>query len=396
MPKRPVSAPARRRRSLKIGLMGTRGIPANYGGFETFYEQLAPRLSARGHRVAVYNRPHVVGHRDLETYRGVRLHHISSIRTKHLDTLTHTTASVLHGALQRFDIVYVCGVGNTPVAWVPRLFGARVVLNVDSADWKRSKWGPLASTYLRAVERMTAVVANTVIADNPVIRDRYIEGHGIDAVYVPYGATFTRDEGTEALEAFGLSRRRYVLWVGRLEPETRVEELIEAFARARPDGMHLVILGDAPFAQAYREKLHALADDGVVFTGYQYGAAYRQLTTYALAYVQTSPTSGTSPALLEQMAAGNAVIVRGTDTNRAVIAGAGLAYAPDDPVDGLAECLRTVFTDPDRVEELRAHARRRADLDFNWDHITDRYEEMFLRLARPRRVRHPNQEGDRS
>ena len=199
------SAPAHTRKpSLRIGLMGTRGIPANYGGFETFYEQLAPRLAARGHRVAVYNRPHVVGHRELDTYRGVRLHHIPSIRTKHLDTVTHTTASVLHGALQRFDIVYICGVGNTPVAWVPRLFGARVVLNVDSADWKRSKWGTFASTYLRFVERMTGVIANTVIADNPAIRDRYLEGHGIDAVYVPYGATFTRDEGVEALEAFGL------------------------------------------------------------------------------------------------------------------------------------------------------------------------------------------------
>ena len=134
----------------------------------------------------------------------------------------------------------------------------------------------------------------------------------------------------------------------------------------------------------------------MVFTGYQYGPAYRQLTTHALAYVQTSPTSGTSPALLEQMAAGNAVIVRGTDTNSAVIADAGLAYAPDDPIDGLAACLGTIFSDPDRAAELRTLAARRADLDYNWDHITDQYEEMFLRLAGPRRGRHRHQEEDRS
>jgi glycosyltransferase involved in cell wall biosynthesis len=370
-------------RPLRIGLMGTRGIPASYGGFETFYEHLAPRLAARGHHVAVYNRPHVTGHTDLAWYRGVRLHHIPSIRTKHLDTISHTTISVLHGALQRFDIVYVCGVGNTSLAWVPRLFGAAVVLNVDSADWKRAKWGGIASRYLRGVERLTAVAANVVVADNPVIRDRYLVQYGIEAVYSPYGASFTPDAGTEALDTFGLVPDRYVLWVGRLEPETRVEELIAAFRLALPNEMRLVIVGDAPFAGGYRDRLHGLGGPDVIFTGYQYGAAYRQLTTHAFAYVQTSPTSGTSPALLEQMAAGNAVIVRGTETNRAVIADAGLSYDPEDPVDGLADCLR-LLQDAPRRAVLRSHAQARAEREYNWDRITDDYEVMFTRFARRR------------
>ena len=373
---------------LRIGLMGTRGIPARYGGFETFYEHLGPRLAARGHDVSVYNRPHVTGHRELSDYRGVRLHHLPSIPTKHLDTISHTVLSVFHGATQRFDIVYICGVGNAPVAWVPRLFGARVVLNVDSADWMRTKWGPLAARYLRLTERFAGVAATVVVADNPAIRDRYVREHGIAAVYVPYGAELDRDDSESTLTQFNLVPQRYVLWVGRLEPETRVEELIEAFSKVRPEGFRLVILGDAPFATEYRARLHALASEDVVFTGYQFGAAYRQLATHAFAYVQTSPTSGTSPALLEQMAIGNAVIVRGTDTNRAVIADAGLSYPVDDPVSGLAEGLAVLFERPERVNELRALARDRARTEFDWDRITDLYEDMFLRLAPRKTVRH--------
>lgn len=138
---------------MRVALLGTRGIPANYGGFETFYENLAPRLVERGHEVAVYNRPHVVGHRNLRQYRGVDLVHLPSIPAKHLDTITHTAVSVVRALPARYDIVYVCGVGNTPLVWIPRLSGAQVVLNVDSADWRRAKWGAIPRAYLRQMER---------------------------------------------------------------------------------------------------------------------------------------------------------------------------------------------------------------------------------------------------
>jgi glycosyltransferase involved in cell wall biosynthesis len=362
--------------------MGTRGIPANYGGFETFYENLGPRLAARGHDVTVYNRPRQTGHRELRTYKGVRLAHMASVPTKHLDTITHTAASVLHGLTRGYDIVYVCGVGNTPLVWIPRLAGARVVLNVDSADWKRAKWGPLAAGYLRATERWAARLANVIVADNQAIQERYRTEHGAAAEFVPYGANVLRDESTEALARFSLEPRRYVLWVGRLEPETRVEEVIQAFnALRRPPGLRLVILGDAPFADAYKARLRALATPDVVFTGYCFGEAYRQLGCHAFAYVQPSPTSGTSPALLDQMAFGNAVVVRGTPTNSEVVADAGLTYDPEDPVTGLAAALQRLLDDPALTARLREAAVRRVESTYSWDRITDRYEALFASLC---------------
>lgn len=365
---------------MRIALMGTRGIPANYGGFETFYENLGPRLAARGHAVTVYNRPHAIGRHAQGTYRGVRLIYLPSIRTKHLDTITHTLASVIHGLGQRYDIVYICGVGNTPVAWVPRVARAVVVLNVDSSDWKRRKWGSMAATYLRATERFAARAASVIVADNRVIQARYREVYRTQALYFPYGANIVEAAGTETLEAYGLVPRGYVLWVGRLEPETRVEELIQAFTAMRHPELRLVIVGDAPFAVGYRESLAALATDRVVFTGYQFGEAYRQLSFHAFAYVQTSPTSGTSPALLDQMAAGGAVVVRGTPTNLEVIADGGLSYDPDDPVEGLAACLTRLTTDADLRSRLAKAARERVAAAFSWDRITDDYERLFREL----------------
>lgn len=361
--------------------MGTRGIPANYGGFETFYDNLAVRLAARGHDVTAYNRRHGVAEPRRRRYAGVRLVPLPSIRTKHLDTITHTALSVLHGLTQRYDIVYICGVGNAPVGWVPRLTGAKVVFNVDSADWKRDKWGGVASRYLRATERLAGRVADVVIADNDTIRQRYDDAYGTDALFIPYGANTGRVESVSALERYDLTPGRYILWVGRLEPETTIEDLFAAFARLDDPGLRLVVVGDAPYADEFKQTLRRIAPEQAVFTGYVYGDAYRELGSHALAYVQTSPTSGTSPAVLDQMGMANAVIVRGTPSNLEVIGDTGLSYEPEHAVDGLEQALRRVLDDPALRESLGRAAEQRVIDHYGWDAIVDRYEALFQLLV---------------
>lgn len=365
---------------MRIALMGTRGIPANYGGFETFYENLGPGLAARGHDVTVYIRPHAVGKFAGRLYQGVHLVSLPSVKSKHLETITHTLGSVLHGLTRRYDVVYFCGVGNTPLVWIPRLRRARVVLNVDSSDWTRKKWGRIAAIYLRATERFAARAADVIVADSQVIQARYRADYAADAQFFPYGANLVDAAGTTTLERYGLRPRGYILWVGRLEPEARVEELIRAFVSLGPTGHKLVIVGDSPYAGDYRQTLESLATADIVFTGYQFGDAYRELGFHAFAYVQTSPTSGTSPALLDQMAAGGAVIARGTPTNVEVIGDTGLAYDPKNGVADLAAVLRRVIADPGLADRLRSAARRRVATVYSWDRIIDDYERLFTEL----------------
>lgn len=367
--------------------MGTRGIPAHYGGFETFYENLAPRLVDRGHDVTVYTRPWSVGRQ--RRYAGTRLIPLPSVRTKHLDTISHTSLSVLHGLTQRYDVVLICGPGNAPVAWIPRLAGTSVVLNVDGSDAKRAKWGRLASSYLRTAERLSASLATVIVADNRAVQQRFRSDYGVDATFIPYGANIGRTEARAALDRLGLDARGYVLWVGRLEPETRVEELITAYQRLRDPAMKLVIVGDAPFADAYRARLREMSGPDVIFAGYAFGDDYAQLSSHAFAYVQTSPTSGTSPALLDQMGFGNAVIGRGTPTIREVIDDAGVVFDPDDAVPSLTEAMRRLIDDPASVDALRAASVERVRRAYSWDAVTDSYENLFYGLVDRERPRQP-------
>jgi len=365
---------------MKIAFLGSRGIPARYSGFETFYEQLATRLVKWGHDVTVYNRARfikdVVGN-----YEGVRIVSLPSIPTKHLDTITHTFLSTCHALFGKYDIVYYCIVGNSPLVWIPRLFGARTLLNVDGEDWAREKWSGFARWYQKRCERVAARSATVIIADAEAIRNRYRRTLNVDSVFVPYGANILCDEGTEALEKWGLSSRRYMLFVGRLVPENAIEMLIRVYRSIQTD-MKLVILGDAPYVAAYKRRLRELADERVVFTGYAFGRDYAQLSSHAYLYVHPSSIEGTRPALLDQMGFGNCVVVRGSEANREVTADCGYVFRDDDPAARLKEALVGLLEDRGQVEAYRARVHSRIETYYNWDWVTAFYEDLFARLLK--------------
>lgn len=365
---------------MKVAFLGSRGIPARYSGFETFYEQLAVRLAARGHEVTVYNRSHFIPDVRGE-WSGVRLVSLPAIRTKHLETITHTLLSSLHALTQGYDIVYYCIVGNSPLVWLPRLSGARTLLNVDGQDWAREKWTGFARWYQRRCERIAGRTADVVISDAHVIRDRYRASYGIETVFAPYGAMIRHEPGTAVLDRWGLKPRGYILYVGRFVPENAIDLLITAFRGVRTD-MKLVIIGDAPYADGYRESLMAMADDRVVFTGYAFGREYLQLSSHAFCTVQPSAVDGTRPAILDQLGFGNAVVVRDTPANMEVVGDCGVTFAHSRPEASLRETLQRLADDPSDVERLRGCARQRIERYYNWDWITDFYEDCFRRLRR--------------
>src|SRR5438105_3697783 len=150
---------------MRIGFVGTRGVPATYSGFETFVEHTGARLAARGHEVTVYCRNH---HSSIHqsNYRGMRLVYLGGIATKHLDTISHTAVACLHAATQHYEIVVMCISGNSPLTLIPRLTGSRVVLNVDGSDWRRRKWGTMAQRYIRASERLATRLPHATVTDS--------------------------------------------------------------------------------------------------------------------------------------------------------------------------------------------------------------------------------------
>jgi glycosyltransferase involved in cell wall biosynthesis len=362
-----------------IAILGTRGVPASYSGFETCAEELGARLVARGHRVTVYCRvPHVT-HPGAE-YRGMRLVKLPTIRTKHLDTMAHTLVSALHAMTQRYDVALFFNVGVSVLCWIPRVAGQRVALNVDGLDWKRRKWGRAARGYLRQCEWWAARLPHRMITDSRRVQEYYRARHGADSSYIAYGAEPATVPPGPHLARFGLQPGRYVLFVGRLVPENCAHHLIDAWRGIAGD-LRCVVVGDAPYAETYIRELRAGADPRVVFTGYLFGAGYRELLSNAYCFVETSEVGGTHPAVLEAMAAGAPVIVNDTPENLETIGDAGLSYPGDMGAAGLEPVLERLLKDPALARDLGARAVARVRAHYSWETVTDAYEALFRSLV---------------
>jgi glycosyltransferase involved in cell wall biosynthesis len=368
---------------VKLALVGTRGVPAAYSGFETAVENIGRRLAARGHDVTVYCRPHMVEGR-YDRYEGMRLVYLPTVRSKHLDTFVHTFISTMHMTLfVRPNVAVYFIAGNSPFALLSRLLGVPSILNVDGLDSRRAKWSGSAKYYLRWAERNAPRFATRIITDSRVLQRVYREEHGAETTFIPYGADIPETSAVDHLERFGLSPRAYVLFVGRLVPENNAHVLLEAFEGLATD-LKLVIVGDAPYADAYRESLTASRDPRVLYTGYVFGDGYHQLARNAAIFVVATEVGGTHPVLIEAMAAGNCVVVNDHEPNLEAVGDAGVPYRGEGGADALRMVLRDLLADPDRMATLRAAAAARARSLFSWEAVTDAYERLAGSVARPR------------
>ncbi len=363
---------------MRIAILGTRGVPASYGGFETFAEHLSTRLVARGHEVTVYCRAHYVSPRQLE-YHGVSLRVLPTIRHKYLDTVIHAFISAVHAVPSRFDAALICNAGNAPFAPILRLTGTPVAINVDGLEHKRKKWNWLGRHYYLLAERLSTILPNVTITDAQVIHDYYIARYGAASTMIAYGSEVERRPDRDTVRRWRVEPNRYVLYVSRLEPENNAHLVIEAFKKVRT-AYRLLIVGDAPYAHDYINDLKARArgDKRIVFTGFVFGQDYRALQQNAYCYVHATEVGGTHPALLEAMGYGNCVLTLATPENIEVVSDAGITYA--DEAD-LVEKLQRVLRDGSLVHGYRHRAQLRVKRHYDWERVVDQYEQLFAEMA---------------
>jgi len=363
---------------MRIAILGTRGIPASYGGFETFAEHLARRLVLRGHEVTVYCRAHYVSPRQLE-YHGVKLQVLPTIRHKYFDTVVHTFLSAIHAVSKRFDAALICNCANAPFTPILRLTGTPVAINVDGLEHKRKKWGRLGRRYYRFAEYLSTLLPNEMVTDARVIQDYYLARHNAPSTMIAYGSEVARRPDRESVRKWRVEPNRYVLYVSRLEPENNAHLVIEAFKKVRT-AYRLLIVGDAPYAEQYISSLKARArgDKRIIFTGFVFGEDYRALQQNAYCYVHATEVGGTHPALLEAMGYGNCVLTLATPENIEVVGEAGVPYI--DEFD-LAEKLQRVLRDGSLVQAFRHRAQQRVQSHYDWDHVVDQYEHLFARMS---------------
>jgi glycosyltransferase involved in cell wall biosynthesis len=364
---------------MKIAILGTRGIPNRYGGFEAFAEELSKRLARDGHDVVVYCRRAFTQPTDILP-PGVRRVILPGLPSKHFDTLWHTGISSVHVTLGDAEVVLICNVANSLFAWLPRVFGKPTVLNVDGLDRKRRKWNALGRTFLLFCEAVSAFTPSRVVTDSLSIERYYRERYRCSSRMIAYGAEFPGQ--VPGPERFQLTPGRYLLYVSRLEPENNPELVIRAYREVATD-WPLVVVGGNPYHPEYAEYLQSIADPRVRFTGAVYGEGYWTLQKGAALFISGCEVGGTHPTLVEAMAAGTPVLYLDKEENRETVADAGVAFQAN--VTSLAETLTQLIADESRRANLAQRALLRAAQHYSWSAITAQYEELFEQLlGRPR------------
>jgi len=359
---------------MRIALLGTRGVPPRYGGFETFAAELGTRLVQRGHEVLVYCRED--GEKE---WNGIRRIVLPAVRHKYFETVSHTFLSALDVLRRGVDVVLLCNAANAFV--LPLLRAARipVAINVDGIERRRRKWNVIGRSVYAIGETFSAAFASCVVADAHVIADYYRRRYDIDPVTIPYGSEFPSEDDSDVLERLGIERDRYILYVSRFEPENNPLETVEAYERSGV-GVPLVMLGDAPYAPELKRELLRHESDRVRFPGALYGRDYRTLQRNACVYVQATEVGGTHPALIEAMASGGCVVALDTPENREV-GGDAVGYFRLRPSETLSGILCEWVASPLLREEMRRKARSRAAAEYGWEDVTTAYERMFFALA---------------
>ena len=364
---------------MKIALLGTRGIPACYGGFETFAEEVSACLAARGHDVIVYCRSHYAPSAS-RTCRGARLVVLPTIRAKYLDTPVHTLLSCLHLMVEGAEAAIFCNSGNAVFTFWPRLRSIPAVLNVDGLEHKRRKWKRLARAWFRLSERLASLCPDAVVTDARVIQRYYAGRHGLAAHYIAYGAPSGPVATSGKLRQLGLMEGEYFLYVSRFEPENNALLVVREFERCASE-RKLVMVGDAPYAAAYIKRVKDTRDPRIVFPGALYGRGYAELQSHCLAYIHATEVGGTHPALVEAMGRRNAILYLDTPENREVAGRAGLPFQASG--GSLSNGIEEMdSTPPQRLREIRAVAAAEARARYNWDSVTDSYERLLKSLAK--------------
>lgn len=368
---------------MRIALIGTRGAPARYGGFETAVEEIGARLADAGHRVVVYCRN---PGQDLTRHRGMELVNLPAVHARGLETLSHSFLSVLHQQVRPADVAVVFNAANAPL--IPILHARRmpVAVNVDGVEWRRSKWGPGAKRYYRRAEAIAVRAADALIADARGIQEYYRHTYGRESVFIPYGTRLLTRGSEDGIASLGVRPGEYHLVVARFEPENNLPMIVRGYLETSAR-YPLLVIGDA-------QRRHPDLDGVISCAGadprLKFGGAVwdqdllDRLYVHSSTYVHGHSVGGTNPSLLRAMGAGAPVIAFDVNFNREVLADTAGFFADHA---ALAALLEDAESNPEHSRGLGQAGRERAGRFYNWDRVASEYEslcrDLVSRSSRP-------------
>lgn len=361
---------------LRVAFIGGRGVISKYSGIESYYEEVGKRLAAMGHEVTVYCRTYFTP--ALREHNGMRLVRLPTFRSKHLETLIHTTLSTVHAMPRRYDVVHYHALGPALFSFLPRMVGMKTAVTVQGLDWQRKKWGRVASGVLRLGERASVWLPNGTMVVSRTLQERYRDMHGTETLFVPNGGVLRERSQPQRILEWGLEPGRYVLFLGRFSPEKGCHLLVEAFEQLDTD-VKLVMAGASSYCDAYSQQLRTHGSDRIRMFEWVTGETLDELLTNAMIFVLPSDLEGLSLALLDAMGAGLCVLASDAPENREVVEGAGFTFRRGDSAD-LTERLRFLIANPAVREAAGKTARKRIEEQYQWQRIAGDIEKAYFEL----------------
>ena len=364
---------------LKIAIIGSRGYPIVYSGYETFVKEVSERLVAQNISVRVYCQKHLFSARP-KNVNGVELVYMPTVQTKSLNQLVHSFFCMIHACFSKTDVILVVNAANGPFGLISLIAQKKTLINVDGLEWLRPKWKGLGAAYFKFAAKLATLFYNTIITDAEAMRQVYLKTFNANSTVIAYGANIRHSKNPELINQFGLTPNEYFLIVGRLIPDNNSDLILEGFKKANSN-KKLVIVGDVPYQDAYAQRMKANASDQILFLGYITDSeVLAELYHQSYAYLHGHEYGGTNPTMLKAMAYGCAILALDTVFNREMLENGQFGWFFQKTSDSVALYLQQAEHDPQAVQTLKEKARDGITQKYNWDEVTRAYVTVFKAL----------------
>ncbi|MDC3077472.1 DUF1972 domain-containing protein [Flavobacteriales bacterium] len=367
-------------KKLKIAIIGSRGYPYVYSGYETLVKELSERLVSRGHKVRVYC------HRSLfkkkpKKINGIELVYTPSIESKFLSQIINSLFSFIHVCFSKVDVILVLNSANGPFGFFTKIFKKKTCINVDGLEWLRPKWKGLGSIYFKWASKLATLFYDQIINDSDEMRKVYLDLFKIDSKVISYGANTRKSESPQLIKKFNINRREYYLVIGRLIPDNNANLIIKGFLKSNSK-KKLVIVGDVPYKDSYSSNLKKIKDKRLIFTGYIRDQDFlAELYHNCYVYVHGHEFGGTNPTMIKAMAYGSAILALDTIFNKEMLQNGSYGLFFSKELFSITNMFDYCETEKSIIDKLRQESVNGVTKKYNWDFITSQYLEVFRSLV---------------
>lgn len=360
-------------KGLRVAFVGGRGVISKYSGIETCYEEAGKHLASMGHEITVYCRTHFTPPQ--KEFNGMRLIRLPTVRSKHLETAVHTFLSTSHALFQDYDVIHYQAIGPALFSFIPRMFGIKTIVTVQGEDWRRKKWGKIASGILRLGAHAAARFPNATIVVSETLQQNYRARYEAETLLVPNGTRIRERNGASRLAKHRLEPGNYILYMGRFSPEKNCHMLVHAYESLKTS-VDLVLAGGSAYPDAYTQELRRHTTPRIHWLPWVAGAELDHLLTNAMLFVLPSDLEGLSLALLDAMGAGVCVLASDIPENREVVEGVGFTFKNGDAVD-LERMLKSLIEDGSARRAAARRAQERIRERYLWPGIARQIDDVY-------------------